>query len=92
MTNRKIYRKSKTIGTKCEKDETSESWEIQSYVGVTVYDKLLELVDLFKYPGSMQSVDGNNDNRSRIGKAKKTMLDLNWDWYSALVGVYGCHR
>ena len=41
-------------------------------------DEEIEVVEHFKYLGSLKSADGNcsKDTRSRIGKAKKRMLDL----------------
>ena len=38
----------------------------------------IEVVDLFKYRCSLKSADGNcnNDTRTRVGLAKKRMLDL----------------
>ena len=51
--------------------------KIQSYVGVmpTVDDVQIEMVEHFKYIGSLKSVDGNC-NKSRIEMAKKRMLDM----------------
>ena len=45
---------------------------------VTVDDEQIEVVEHFKYIGSLKSADGNcsKDTRSRIGMAKKRMLDL----------------
>ena len=52
--------------------------KIQSDAGVTVDGEQIEVVDLFKYLGSLKSVDGNNcnnDTSSRIGMTKKIILD-----------------
>ena len=51
---------------------------MQSDAGVTVDNEPIEVVEHFKYIGSLKSADGNcsKDTRSRIGIAKKRMLDL----------------
>ena len=45
-------------------------------------DEQMEVVQHFKYLGSLKSADGNcsNDTRSRIGMAKTIMLDLVSIW------------
>ena len=55
--------------------KTSENWED---AGVTVDNEPIEVVEHFKYLGSLKLADGNcsKDTRSRIGMAKKRMLDL----------------
>ena len=52
--------------------------KIQSDAGVIVDDEQMEVVEHFKYLGSLKSADGNcsKDTRSQIGMAKKIMLDL----------------
>ena len=52
-----------------------ENWED---AGVAVDDEQIEVVEHFKYLGSLKSADGNCSKhaRSRIGMAKKRMLDL----------------
>ena len=54
--------------------------KIQSDAGVivTVDDKQMEVVEHFKYIGSLKSADVNctKDTRSQMGMAKKIMLDL----------------
>ena len=54
--------------------------KIQSYAGVrpTKDDAHTEVVDHFKYLGSLKSADGNcnNDMTSRIGMAKKRMINM----------------
>ena len=52
--------------------------KIQSDAGVTVDNEQSEVVEHFKYLGSLKAADGNcsKDTRSRIGMAKKRMLDL----------------
>ncbi len=59
-----------------------KSGKIQSDAGVIVDDEQLEVVEHFKYLGSLKSADGNcsKDTRSRIGMAKKIMLDLVSIW------------
>ena len=51
--------------------------KMQSDAGVSVDDDEIEVVEHFKYLGSLKSADGNcnKDTRSRIGMAKKRMLD-----------------
>ena len=83
--------------------------KIQSYAGVrpTKDDAHTEVVDHFKYLGSLKSADGNcnNDIKSRVGMAKKIMLDMVPIWrdrginkevkmevsYRVLVGADGFH-
>ena len=53
--------------------------KIQSDAGVTVDDEQIEVVELFKYLGSLKSADGiivTMPSDLRIGIAKKRMLDL----------------
>ena len=52
--------------------------KMQSDARVSVDDEEIEVVEHFKYLGSLKSFDGNcnKDTRSRIGMAKKRMLDL----------------
>ena len=52
--------------------------KIQSGEGVAVDDGQIEVVEHFKYLGALKSADENcsKDTRSRIGKAKKIVLDL----------------
>ena len=59
-----------------------KSEKIHSDAGVIVDDEQLEVVKHFKYLGSLKSDDGNcsKDTRSRIGMAKKIMLDLGPIW------------
>ena len=68
---------------KCEKDQTSENREdavrcsaMQEFQWM--HDEEIEVVEHFKYLGSLKSADGNcnKDTGSRIGMAKKRMLDL----------------
>ena len=51
---------------------------MQSDAGVTVDNEPIEVIEHFKYLSSLKSADGNcsKDTRSRIGMAKKRMLDL----------------
>ena len=51
---------------------------MQCDAGVSVDDEEIEVVEHFKYIGSLKSADGNcsKDTISRIGMAKKRMLDL----------------
>ena len=55
-----------------------KSGKIQSDAGVIVDDEQMEVVEHFKYIGSLKAADGNcsKDTISRIGMAKKIMLDL----------------
>ena len=53
--------------------------KMQSDAGVKVDVEQIEVVGHFKYLGSLKSADGNKcskDTISRIGMAKKIMLDL----------------
>ena len=52
--------------------------KMQSDAGVTVDYEQVEVVEHFKYLGSLKLADGNcsKDTRSRIGMSKKRMLDL----------------
>ena len=52
--------------------------KMQSDAGVSVDDEEIEVVEHFKYLGSLKSPDSNciKDTRSRIGMAKRRMLDL----------------
>ena len=49
---------------------------------VIVDDEQIEVVEHFKYLGSLKSADGNcsKGTRSRIGMAKKIMLDIVSIW------------
>ena len=51
---------------------------MQSDAGVTVDNEPIEEVEHFKYLGSLKSADDDcsKDTRSRIGLAKKRMLNL----------------
>ena len=71
--------KSKTILTsRCEHTKLLKVGKIRADAGVTVDDGQIEVVEHFKYIGSLKSGDGNcyNDIKSRIGMAKKIILDL----------------
>ncbi len=50
----------------------------QPDAGVIVDDEQMDVVEHFKYLGSLKSADGNcsKDTRSQIGMTKKIMLDL----------------
>ena len=52
--------------------------KMQSDAGVTVDNEQIEVVEHVKYFGSLKVDDGNctKDTRSRIGMAKKIILDL----------------
>ena len=52
--------------------------KMQSDAGVTVGNEHIEVVEHFKYIGSLKAADGNcsKDTRSRIGMVNKRMLDL----------------
>ena len=56
--------------------------KIQSDAEVIVEDEQMEVVEHFKYLGSLKSANGNcrTDTRSRIEMAKKIMLDLVRIW------------
>ena len=61
-----------------KKTKLREIGKIQSDAGVTVDGEHNEVVEYFKYIGSLKSTDGNcsKEIRSRIGIAKKIKLDL----------------
>ena len=63
---------------------------MQSDVGVTVDDEQIEVVEHFKYLGSLKSADSNcsKDTRSRIGMATKRMLDLVPIWKDRGINKY----
>ena len=65
-----------------KKNKLLKVGKIQSDVGVTVEHERIEVVEHFKYIGSLKSADGNcnNGTRSRIGMTKKRMLDLIRIW------------
>ena len=79
MTNR-IGKARLYTDIKCENTKHLKVGKIQSDAGVrpTVDDVQIEVVEHFKYLGTLKSADGNcnNDIKSRIGIAKKTMLDM----------------
>ena len=55
-----------------------KSGKIQSDAGVLVDDEHVEVVEHLKYIGSLKPANGNRskDTRSRMGMAKKIMLNL----------------
>ena len=61
---------------KCEKDhQTSENWEDRAYS--TVDDEQIEVVEHFKYLGSLKSADGNCSKGIRsLSNCQEKMLDL----------------
>ena len=61
-----------------KKNKLLKIGKMQSDAGVTVDNEPIEVVEHFKYLGSLKSAYGNcsKDTRSRIGMAKKRMLDL----------------
>ena len=61
-----------------EKTKLLKLGKMQSDAAVTVDDEHIEVVELFKYLCPLKSADGNcsKDTISRIGMAKKRMLDL----------------
>ncbi len=79
MTNR-IGKARLYTDIKCENTKHLKVGKIQSDAGVrpTVDDVPIDVVEHFKYLGTLKSADGNCNNviKSRIGMAKKIMLDL----------------
>ena len=72
--------------------------KMQSDAGVTVDDEQIEVVEHFKYLGSLKSADGNcsKDTRLRIGMVQKRMLVPIWkdrseNETSTLAGVDSSH-
>ena len=59
--------------------------------GVTVDNEQIEVVEHFKYIGSLKAADGNCSKdsrcRCRIGMAKKRMLDLVPNWKDRGINV-----
>ena len=54
-----ITRLTGVTGIKCETDQSSENWEVQSEAGVVMDDEQMEVVEHFKYLESQKSADGN---------------------------------
>ena len=74
-----IIGKSRLLKINVKKTKLLKIWNMQSDAGLSVDDEEIEVVEHFKYVGSLKSADGSNcnkDTRSRIGMAKKRMLDL----------------
>ena len=72
-----IIGKSRLLKLNVKKTKLLIIGKMQSDAGVSVDDDEIEVVEHFKYLGSLKSADGNcnKDTRSRIGMAKKRMLD-----------------
>ena len=70
--------KARLLKSNVKKTKLLKIGKMQSDAGVTVDNELIEVVEYFKYLGSLKSADGNcsKDTRSRIGIAKTRMLDL----------------
>ena len=73
-----IIGKSRLLKLNVKKTKLLKIGKMQCDSGVSVDDEEIEVVEHFKYIGSVKSADGNcnKDTRSRIGMAKKRMLDL----------------
>ena len=76
-----IIGKSRLLKLNVKKTKLLKIGKMQCDAGVSVDDEEIEVVEHFKYLGSRKSADGNcnnsnKDTRSRIGMAKKRMLDL----------------
>ena len=73
-----IIGKSRLLKLNVKKTNLLKIGKMQCDAGVSVDDEEIEVVEHFKYLGSLKSADGNcnKDTRSRIGMAKKRMLDL----------------
>ena len=70
--------KSSLLKLNVKKTKLLKIGKMQCDAGVSVDDEEIEVAEHFKYLGSLKSADGNcnKDTRSRIGMAKKRMLDL----------------
>ena len=73
-----IIGKSRLLKLNVKKTKLLKIGKMQCDAGVSVDDEEIEVVEHFKYLGSLKAADGNcsKDTRSRIGMAKKRMLDL----------------
>ena len=73
-----IIGKSRLLKLNVKKTKLLKIGKMQCDAGVSVDDEEIEVFEHFKYLGSPKSADGNcsKDTRSRIGMAKKRMLDL----------------
>ena len=72
-----IIGKSRLLKLNVKKTKLLKIGKMQEFQ-LSVDDEEIEVVEHFKYLGSLKSADGNcsKDTRSRIGMAKKRMLDL----------------
>ncbi len=73
-----IIGKSRLLKLNVKKTKLLKIGKMQCDAGVSVDDEEIEVVEHFKYLGSLKTADVNcsKGTRSRIGMAKKRMLDL----------------
>ena len=82
--------KARLLKLNVKKTKLLKIGKMQSDAGVTVDNEPIGAGEHFKYIGSLKSADGNRskDTSSRIGMAKKRMLDLVPIWKDRGINKY----